>query len=482
MDPKFEMVIGLEVHCQLKTRTKLFCACPADGFGGRANASICPVCTGQPGTLPVLNRRAVELAFRAALAFGCRLREASVFARKNYFYPDLPKGYQISQYEEPFSEAGVLEIMGPPAKRVGIHRIHMEEDAGKLLHELGSERLEYSLVDFNRAGVPLIEIVSEPDLRGSEEAYQYLTNLKSILQYVGVSNCDMEKGEMRCDANISVRLPGASALGTKVEIKNLNSFRSVKDALEYEFHRQCEALKTGERIYQETRLWDAERGVTETMRSKEEAHDYRYFSEPDLVPLLAEPSWVARIRSELPELPAARKARFVSAYKLPEYDAGVLTSQKALADYYEDCLAACGASGAKTAANWVMTELMGKLNAEGKDILQSAIAARSLGELMSLIEKGTLTSRLAKDVFAQMWETGRSAGQIVESTGLAVVSDLKQLGEWVSAAMSENPRAVADLQGGKERAIGAIVGSVMKKSRGKADPAAVQKLILEKIR
>ena len=372
MSERWEMVVGLEVHCQLKTASKLFCSCPTDAFGAVANTRVCPVCTGQPGTLPVLNRRAVELAFRAALAVGCKLREQSIFARKNYFYPDLPKGYQISQYEEPFSQHGVLDIPGPPAKRVGIHRIHMEEDAGKLMHAIGAEELDGSLVDFNRAGVPLIEIVSEPEMRSSQEAFQYLTELKAILQYLEVSNCDMEKGEMRCDANVSLRRPGDAALGVKAEVKNMNSFRAVKDALEYEFRRQAAVLEEGGRVVQETRQWDPERGETHPMRSKEEAHDYRYFPDPDLVPLSAKPDFVEAVRRALPELPAAKRRRFVAEYRLTEYDAGVLTSEKALADYYEACLKALGPDGgalagsgaAKAAANWVTSDLLGKLNAD----------------------------------------------------------------------------------------------------------------------
>jgi len=338
--------------------------------------------------------------------------------------------------------------------------------------------LEYSLVDFNRAGVPLIEIVSEPDIRTSEEAHQYLTALKSVLQYVGVSNCDMEKGEMRCDANISIRPKGSAVLGSRAEIKNVNSFRAVKDALEYEFTRQIEVVRSGGRVSQETRLWDAERGVTESMRSKEEAHDYRYFPDPDLVPLTADPAKTADIRRRLPELPAARRSRFVEKYNLPEYDAGVLTAQKALADYYEKCAIAGGEGNSKAAANWVMGELMAKLNASGKDIGASPVSPERLGELVSLTGKGALSSKLAKDVFAKMWETGRPAADIVKESGLAIVSDEKQLAAWIDAALSENPKAAADIKAGKERAAGAIVGAVMKKSGGKADPALLQKLIL----
>ncbi|MBI3547888.1 MAG: Asp-tRNA(Asn)/Glu-tRNA(Gln) amidotransferase subunit GatB [Elusimicrobia bacterium] len=481
---EMELVIGLEVHCQLNTASKLFCSCPSGSFGARANLNVCPVCTGQPGTLPVLNRQAVELSFSAALALGCKLRDVSIFARKNYFYPDLPKGYQISQYEEPFSTAGALEIAGPPAKRIGIHRIHMEEDAGKLVHDIGAEELDYSLADYNRAGTPLIEIVSEPEMRSSEEAFQYLTVLKEILQYVGVSHCDMEKGEMRCDANVSVRPRGQQEFGTRAEIKNLNSFRNVKDAIDYEFRRHCELIKEGGKVVQETRLWDANRGVTEPMRSKEEAHDYRYFPEPDLVPLEAEPAMVSRLKSALPELPAAMRARLVSSYKISEYDAGVMTGSRALARYYEDCLkdSGDGAEAAKLAANLISNELLAKLHAEGVGIEKSPVSPAHIASLVALSKNGVLTSKGIKEVFAKVWETREDPAGLVEKLGLAKVSDEGELTKWVEEALSENPKAVTDLRAGKERAIGAIVGTVMKKSRGKADPAVVNRLILEKLK
>ncbi|MBI5200717.1 MAG: Asp-tRNA(Asn)/Glu-tRNA(Gln) amidotransferase subunit GatB [Elusimicrobia bacterium] len=467
------MVVGLECHVQLATKSKLFCSCSTASFGVEPNANICPVCTGQPGSLPVLNRKAVEVGFKAALALRCRLNELSVFARKNYFYPDLPKGYQISQYELPFSEDGKLDI---PGKTVRIHRIHLEEDAGKLLHMLGSTHLDHSLADYNRAGTPLIEIVTEPDLRSSEEAYQYLTTLKAILQYVGVSNCDMEKGELRCDANVSVRRKGETKLGTRAEIKNLNSFKGVRDALEHEFARQCALVEEGGKVVQETRLWDANRGATAPMRSKEEAHDYRYFPDPDLVPLRAEPDLVERLKRETPELPAQRRARFVSQYGLTEESAGVLTGERALADYYESAVEVCGPKAAKTAANWLGTELLGRLNADKKTILESPVPPKHLGELAELLEAGTLSSKLAKEVFAKMWASSASPKELV-SQGMSQVSDEGEIAKWVEAAMAENPQAVADLRAGKDAAIGRIVGGVMKRSGGKANPAVVQKLI-----
>lgn len=476
MSAAWETVIGLEVHCQLATASKLFCRCPT--APAEPNTNICPVCTGQPGALPSLNRRAVELAFRAALALGCRLRERSVFARKNYFYPDLPKGYQISQYEEPYSEAGFLEVSG---RRIGITRAHMEEDAGKLLHAIGSQRLAHTLVDLNRAGVPLVEIVSEPDMRSPEEAFQYLASLRSVLRYCEVSRCDMEKGEMRCDANVSVRRPGSERLGVKVEVKNLNSLRAVRDALAYESQRQTRELEAGGSVSQETRLWDHERGVTEAMRSKEDAHDYRYFPDPDLLPLVCDPAAAESARASLPELPAARRTRLSSQYGLTEYDAGALTAEKSLVDYFEDSVRG-DPGAAKAAANWIGTELLGRLNAENRDLGDCPVPPRALGELAGLLTRGTISSKSAKEVFAKMWETRERPGELVDRLGLAQVSDPVQIGRWVEEAIAESPAAAADLRAGKDRAIGAIVGLVMKKSRGKAHPETVNRLIKEKLK
>jgi aspartyl-tRNA(Asn)/glutamyl-tRNA(Gln) amidotransferase subunit B len=478
------MVVGLEVHCQLGTRSKLFCSCANDGFGTAPNSRTCPVCTGQPGVLPVLNKKAVELAFQAGLALGAKLAEDSIFARKNYFYPDLPKAYQISQYEKPFCEGGGLEIKlgdDAPVKFIRLERIHMEEDAGKLLHEIGSEKLEGSLVDFNRSSVPLIEIVSKPDLRSPEEAHAYLTELKQILQYIEVSACDMEKGEMRCDANVSIRLAGSEKLGTRVEIKNLNSFRGVKDALGYEFGRQIELVESGGRVVQETRLWDTANGITVTMRSKEEAHDYRYFPDPDLVALRADAALVNQLKAAMPELPAKRKARFASQYGLSTYDGEVLTREKALADYFE--AAAKGVpEAAKTAANLLTTELLGRLNAEGKTIEESPVTAGMLTSLVGLTNSGIISSKGAKELFAKAWETGKDPKILVSELGLSQVSDESQIGGWVDQALAANPQAVDDIKNGKDRAIGAIVGTVMKLSKGKANPGLVNRLIMEKIK
>ncbi len=480
---KYELVVGLEVHCQLATKSKLFCSCATDGFGQAPNSRICPLCTAQPGVLPVLNRRAVELAFQAAIALECRLNAQSIFARKNYFYPDLPKAYQISQYDQPFSEHGKLEIsVGGAAKTIRITRIHMEEDAGKLMHEIGGLKIAGSLVDLNRAGVPLIEIVTEPDFRSSEEAYAYLAALKEVIQFSGASRCDMEKGEMRCDANVSVRPLGQEKFGTRAEIKNLNSFKNVKDAIEYEFRRQVEVVESGGKIVQETRLWNVEKQITISMRSKEDAHDYRYFPDPDLVPLVADPSWVAKLREGLAELPSAKRARFIAELGLSSYDCEVLTGDRVLADFFEKAVAAAPAGSAKTVVNLLTTEMLGRLNAEGKSVSQTPVSPAQLGGLVALVAAGTLSSRGAKDVFARMWETGKDPRALVEELGLSQVSDAAQVSQWVAQALAANPKAAADLKGGKDAAIGSIVGAVMKLSKGKANPALVNKLIKEAVR
>jgi aspartyl-tRNA(Asn)/glutamyl-tRNA(Gln) amidotransferase subunit B len=480
---QYELVIGLEVHCQLATKSKLFCGCATDGFGQAPNSRICPLCTAQPGVLPVLNRRAVELAFQAAIALDCCLNTQSIFARKNYFYPDLPKAYQISQYDQPFSERGKLVInVEGTAKTIRITRIHMEEDAGKLMHEVGGMKIDGSLVDLNRAGVPLIEIVSEPDFRSAEEAYAYLTALKEVIQFSGASRCDMEKGEMRCDANVSVRPVGQKEFGTRAEIKNLNSFKNVKDAIEYEFRRQVEVVESGGKITQETRLWNVEKQITISMRSKEDAHDYRYFPDPDLVPLVADPAWVSKLKEGLAELPSAKRARFVSELGLSSYDSEVLTGDRALADFFEKAVAAAPAGSAKTVVNLLTTEMLGRLNAEGKSVSQAPVPPAHLGGLVGLVAAGTLSSKGAKDVFAKMWETGKDPKALVEELGLSQVSDDAQVSQWVAQALAANPKAAADLKGGKDAAIGSIVGAVMKLSKGKANPALVNKLIKEAVR
>jgi aspartyl-tRNA(Asn)/glutamyl-tRNA(Gln) amidotransferase subunit B len=479
----YEMVVGLEVHCQLATKTKLFCGCGTDGFGAMANTRVCPVCTGQPGVLPVLNKRAVELALQAGVALEMKLAAESIFARKNYFYPDLPKAYQISQYEQPYSQHGKLAIKlkDGTEKVIRIHRIHMEEDAGKLLHEIGSEVLDHSLVDFNRGGTPLIEIVTEPDLRSPEEAYAYLTALKEVLIHAGVSRCDMEKGEMRCDANVSLRPRGQEKFGTRAEIKNVNSFKGVKEALEYEFRRQAAILDEGGKIVQETRLWDAHRMETKSMRSKEEAHDYRYFPDPDLVPLVAAPEWIAELSKHLPELPAAKRKRFESQYALSAYDADVLASEKDTADFFETAVKTLPKDGAKTLANLVINDLLGKLNAEKASLADCPVKPAAMSELVGLVSSGKISSKGAKEVFLKMWETKKAPAALVDELGLAQVSDDKQVMEWVKQALSANPQAAADLKAGKDRAIGSIVGAVMKLSKGKANPASVNKLIKEAV-
>ncbi len=480
---QYELIVGLEVHCQLATKSKLFCGCATDGFGETPNSRICPVCTAQPGVLPVLNAQAVELAYRAALALDCRLNAQSIFARKNYFYPDLPKAYQISQYDQPFSEHGQLLIhpKGAPAKTVRLTRIHLEEDAGKLLHEMGALKIDGSLVDLNRAGIPLIEIVSEPDIRTSEEAYAYLTALKEVIQFVGASRCDMEKGEMRCDANVSVRPVGQEKFGTRAEIKNLNSFKNVKDAIDHEFRRQVELVESGGRIVQETRLWNAEKQATVSMRSKEDAHDYRYFPDPDLVPLTATPERAAAIRKSMPELPAAMRGRFVSELGLSEYDAGVLTDSRATAEFFQAAVKEAP-TAAKTVANLVAGEFLARLNAENKTADAAPFPPAHLGRLAALVTAGTLSSKGAKDVFARMWETGKDPQALVAELGLVQVSDDTQILEWVKTALAANEKAAADLRGGKEAAIGSIVGAVMKLSKGKANPALVNKLIKEAVK
>ncbi len=471
MSGEWEIVIGIETHVQLGTQTKLFCSCPVL-FGQEANDSICPVCTGQPGSLPVLNRQAVELGFLAGLALGCRLAERSVFARKNYFYPDLPKGYQISQYDRPFAVEGRLDTEDGP---VNIERVHLEEDAGKLVHEAG-----FSGVDLGRAGTPLIEIVTRPEIKSAQQAASYLMRLKSTMQYCGVSNCDMEKGELRSDANISIRRPG-QPLGTKVEIKNLNSFKAVKESILFEYSRQCAALDSGEAIFQETRLWDPETGRTRVMRVKEEEHDYRYFPDPDLVPLEASEDWLYSIRAKLPELPGARRDRFMKDLGLTAYDADVLVAEKPLADYFEAVLAGVGKKSAKAASNWIQSELLAKLNESGLSVEQSPVSAEKTAELLQMVASGKISGKMAKDVFAKTWETGESPVKIVEASGLMQVSDEGKIGAWVEEAVAENPRAVADMKAGNPKAIGAIVGAVMKKSKGKANPGLVNKLIQEKI-
>jgi aspartyl-tRNA(Asn)/glutamyl-tRNA(Gln) amidotransferase subunit B len=480
VETPFEPVIGLEVHAQLLTRSKMFCPC-ATRFGAPPNSLTCPVCQGMPGALPVLNRRAVELGVRTALSLHCRINTACRFARKHYYYPDMPKNFQISQYEEPLAEHGWLEVAsGGTTRRVRIRRLHLEEDVGKLVHEGTLETARSSLVDFNRSGVPLMETVTEPDLQSPEQAGAYLRAFRSILLYLGVCDGNMEEGSLRCDANVSVRPRGTAELGTKVEIKNLNSFRNVQGALEFEVKRQTEALTRGERLVQETRLWDADRGYTRSMRSKEYAHDYRYFPEPDLVPLRLDPAVVEASRAALPELPDERRQRFVAAYGLPAYDAEVLTQSRALADYFEATVRAVPRP--KLAANWIMSELLREVAGDDEAaIARSPVSPERLAGLLALIANGTISGKIAKDVFERMLASAEAAETIVAREGLTQVADAVALSSVIDQVLAANPRAVDDVKRGKMAAVGALVGSVMKATGGKANPALVNSLLREKL-
>jgi aspartyl-tRNA(Asn)/glutamyl-tRNA(Gln) amidotransferase subunit B len=472
---KYEPVIGLEVHVQLLTRTKIFCGCSTH-FGDPPNTNVCPVCLGLPGTLPVLNKRAVEMGMRAALALHCTVHEHSRFARKNYFYPDLPKGYQISQYELPLATGGWLEIaVAGTKKRIGITRLHLEDDAAKNVHEGFLQSATKAYVDYNRGGTPLAEIVSEPDMRTSEEAYAYLTALRQILLYTGVSDCNMEEGSLRCDANVSVRLRGAKEFGTKVEVKNLNSFRFLQKALEYEIERHITVLESGGRISQETRLWNQNEGHSVSMRSKEKAHDYRYFPEPDLLPIHVSPVWRDEVLRTLPELPEAKRARFISSYGITPYDAEVLTNTQALADYFESVVKA-GAPG-KAAANWMQTELLRGLKDSGKEITASPVSPVALAELVKLVESAKITGAVAKKVFVTMFESGRTAAEIVAAEGLgAQVSD-SAIEEAAREVIAKNPDNVAKFKSGNEGVFKFFVGQVMKATRGQANPQAVNDIL-----
>ncbi len=472
---EFEAVIGLEIHAQLLTASKMFCGC-STAFGAEPNTHICSVCIGLPGALPVLNRAAVDFAIRAALALGCTVHERSIFARKNYFYPDLPKGYQISQYEAPIATDGVLEFSsGGELRRVRITRLHMEEDAGKSLHDgfVDSDRKTY--VDYNRGGVPLIEIVSEPDLRSAPDAAEFFSRLRAILVWLGVNDGNMEEGSLRCDANVSVRPRGQAALGTKAEVKNLNSFRFLQKALEYEIDRQIELLAEGGRVVQETRLWDAAAGRTISMRSKEAAHDYRYFPEPDLPPVLVDAERIARIRAATPELPDARRRRFVETLGLPDYDAGLLTQSRSLADYAEAVVQA--GAPAKAASNWIMGELARILKEHRVDIASSPVSPERLAGLIALVEQGTISGSMAKGVFEKMYATNRTADAIVAAEGLAQIDDEPQISGLIARVLAAHPDAVAQYRGGKTATFGFLVGKVMKAAAGKANPARVNELL-----
>jgi aspartyl-tRNA(Asn)/glutamyl-tRNA(Gln) amidotransferase subunit B len=470
---KYEPVIGLEVHVQLNTRTKIFCGCPT-GFGAPPNTNVCPVCLGLPGALPVLNRKAVEMAIQAALAMRCRVNPFSRFARKNYFYPDLPKGYQISQYDQPLAERGWLDVSVDGAnKRIGVTRVHLEDDAGKSVHDGFKDSDRYTYVDLNRSGTPLIEIVSEPDLRSSDEAHAYLTELKLAIEYVGVSECDMEKGQLRCDANVSVRLKGAEKFGTKAEVKNLNSFRFAKMALDYEIARQVALIESGGMVEQETRLYNVATGETVGMRSKEHAHDYRYFPEPDLVPLRVSEAWLEGIRGAMPELPADKRKRFIERYGLREYDAQVLTATRAIGEYFEKAAHTSGDFAG--AANWITGDLMALADGFEK------ITPQRTGALVRKIKEGEISGKMAKEILAKMYETGQSPEEIIEREGLRQISDTGALGKIVDEVIAGNPKQVEQYKSGKTAVLGYLVGQVMKASKGQANPAAVNELLHAKL-
>ena len=474
---EFEPVIGLEVHSQLKTRTKIFCSC-STRFGADPNTHVCPVCLGMPGVLPVLNKTVVEYAMRMALATSCTITRQSRFARKNYFYPDLPKGYQISQYEFPIAENGhvIITLEDGTQKRIGITRIHMEEDAGKLIHDPQRGK---SLVDYNRTGTPLIEIVSEPDIRSPEEAGAYLRQLRSILRYLDISDGNMEEGSFRCDANVSIRPKGETEFGTRAELKNLNSFKYVEAAIAYEIKRQKAVISDGGKVVQETRLWDSAKNRSHSMRGKEEAHDYRYFPDPDLVPLEIDEAWIDTVRTTLPELPDARKERFVKDYDLPRYDAEVLTAARELADYFEDC--ARNVKNPKLVSNWVMGTLLGLLNSEGKTIDQSPVSSAQLAELITLIETDVISGKIAKTVFDEMVASGKAPKVIVEEKGLVQVTDASAIESVVNQVISANPSEVEKFKAGNAKLMGFFVGQVMRETKGKANPQMVNQLLKEKL-
>ncbi len=470
----YEAVIGLEIHAQLLTETKIFCGC-STRFGSEPNTQTCPVCIGMPGVLPVLNRRVVEFAIKTGLAMNCRISSYSRFARKNYFYPDLPKGYQISQYELPICEKGYIDItVDGTTRRVGITRIHMEEDAGKNIHEK-----DCSLVDLNRAGVPLLEIVTEPDIRSPQEASAFMKKLRAILRYLRVCDGNMEQGSLRCDANVSIRPEGSDELGTKTEIKNINSFRFVEKALDYEIKRQIRVIRDGGEIVQETRLWNSETGKTESMRSKEEAHDYRYFPEPDLVPLEIKREMVEEIKAALPELPDEKKARFVRDYKLPEYDAEILTEERSIAEWFEEAVR-LGARP-KEVSNWMLTEIMRYLNETGKEIEEIDLRPPQLVELLELIKGGTISRNIAKTVLPEMISTGRSAEEIVREKGLVQISDTSELEALVDEILSKNQKEAQRYREGETKLLGFFVGQVMKATKGKANPKIVNEILRKKL-
>ena len=480
---KEEVVIGLEIHIQLMTKAKIFCQCSTDYIGKEPNTNTCPVCLGLPGSLPVLNKKVLEFAVRTSVALNCKINQVSRFHRKNYFYPDLPKAYQISQYDTPLGINGYMEISLPEStekRKIRITRVHIEEDAGKLVHEGDITFSSYSLADYNRCGIPLAEIVTEPDFCSPEEAQIFLVKLRSIVQHLGVCDGNMEEGSMRCDANISIRDAKTGALGIKVEIKNINSFKAVKKALQFEVDRQKKLLAEGEKIMQETRHWDESKFITVSMRSKEEAHDYRYFPEPDLLPLKVDLKMINNIRKNLPELPEARRKRFIKDYQIPEYDAEILTSSKALGDYYEK--AASLYADKKVLSNWIMGELLRNLNEEKKEIEYSPISPEKLVGMLKLMDEGIISGKMAKDVFEKMFKTGKDASQIVKESGITQITDENELIKIVDKVINENSKSVADFNQGKEKALNYLVGQVMRYTKGRAKPDFIFEAIKQRVK
>lgn len=477
---KYEAVIGLEVHTELQTKTKIFCSCRTS-FGADPNTNVCPVCLGLPGVLPVLNKKVLEYAVRAGLALNCEISRFSKFDRKNYYYPDLPKNFQTSQFDLPICEHGYLDVeVEGEKRRIRITRAHMEEDAGKLVHHGTSiTDSDYSLVDYNRTGTPLLEIVSEPDMRSAKEAVAYMEKMRAILQYVGISDCRMEEGSLRCDANVSVRPVGQKELGTKTEIKNINSFKGVERAIEYEAMRQAELLEDGGKVVQETRTWDEKEGVTKSMRTKEEANDYRYFPEPDLVPFTVSDEYIENIRKSLPELPDARKERYMKEFGLSSEDAVFMTNDKATADYFEAAVDA--GADSKACVNWLMGEFASQLSTDGIEIAKAPVSAENLAALLKLISKGTISGKIAKKVFATMWKEGGNPEEIVKAQGLVQISDTAELSKLVDEVVGKNPKAVEDFKAGKKKAVGALVGQIMKATKGKANPRVINELLNKKL-